>query len=194
MKLYDISREILGSPLYPGTQKPRLTREKDMCAGDGYTLSTLQLDLHTATHIDTPLHFVSGGADAAEVPLAPYIGACRVLTVRGCVTETDLRAQCQPLPKRLLLRGGYLSPCAAMYLAQSGVLLVGTDNLSVAAAENEAAVHTALLRAGVAVLESLALSGVAEGDYTLIALPLKLAGAEASPCRAVLVAENENKA
>lgn len=95
--------------------------------------------------------------------------------------------------KILLFKGGgeaYLSTSAAFALAAAGVTLVGTDAWSIGAPHEEAGPHVELLGADIPILEGLCLSHVKEGTYTLVAFPLYLKGAEASPLRAVLLAED----
>lgn len=75
---------------------------------------------------------------------------------------------------------------AAIVLAQSRVVLVGTDAESIAPPFDEVKTHLELGRADIAVLENLNLSGVADGEYDLCAFPIKLGGVEAAPCRAIL--------
>ena len=193
MRLYDISRELTTAELFPGTPPVVLIRECDMMQGDAYNLSALSASLHAGTHCDAPMHFVNGAMDIAQMPLSRYIGRCYVLEVPA--QRLDARFFQDNLPSgaaRLLVQGGgaaHLSPEAAEYLAERGVVTIGTDALSVSRMEEDAAVHTALMRAQVAIIETLDLSGVPEGWYTLFAPPVKIAGAEGAFCRAVLVEE-----
>jgi len=72
-------------------------------------------------------------------------------------------------------------------LADAGVVLVGIDTASIDPADSKPLPsHQVIRRRGLRVLENLVLDGVPEGDYELIALPLKLTTADASPVRAVL--------
>ena len=74
-----------------------------------------------------------------------------------------------------------------MWLVDRGVKLVGIDYLSVDGFHNAAKpAHYALLGNGVIVIESLDLSAAEPGRYEMVALPLKLAGSEASPARVIL--------
>jgi len=72
-------------------------------------------------------------------------------------------------------------------LAAHGVLLVGIDSASIDPADSKTLdSHQAIRRLDLRVLENLVLDEVPEGDYELIALPLRLVAADASPVRAVL--------
>ena len=104
------------------------------------------------------------------------------------------------LPQRVLVRtyehmpvdrwDGLLAayaPGTIERLADLGVLLVGIDTASIDPADSKTLdSHQVIRRRGLRVLENLVLDAVPEGDYELIALPLKLTTADASPVRAVL--------
>ena len=92
------------------------------------------------------------------------------------------------------LRGGgnaFLCEEAAEYVAACGVRAILTDAVSVGPADNEAMIHTILMRGGVAIVENVTLDAVADGDYLLFAFPMKLGGADGAPVRAVLVGPGE---
>ena len=81
-----------------------------------------------------------------------------------------------------------LSPELVAWLHERGVRLVGLDTPSVDPQDDRLLEsHTAIAARDMAILEGVVLDHVPPGVYTLIALPLKLAGADASPVRAVLV-------
>jgi len=72
-------------------------------------------------------------------------------------------------------------------LADLGVVLIGIDTASIDPAQSKTLdSHQVIRRRGLRVLENLVLDDVPEGDYELVALPLKLTTADASPVRAVL--------
>ena len=183
MPIIDISRELTTATPYAGDPAPRMhalaTHEQD-----GYQLQAVVMSLHAATHVDAPLHFLKGGSDVAALPLDAFFGPCTVLTVPSGPLGSAART---PYQDRLLLRGpGYLLKSAIGYLYTRGVRLVGTDRQSVGLPADERTAHTALLTYGIAVLENLDLSAAPDGQYTLSAAPLKIAGAEGAPCRALL--------
>lgn len=191
MKIYDISRDLITTPPYPGDEPPKLRALHRMKDGESYNLSRLETSMHAATHIDAPLHFINEGRDIASMPLEQFIGECVVLTV----PKTPLDAMYfmkRPFAPRILLHGeGQLTESAIGYLYNQGCLLIGTDKQSIGSYSDELSVHVALLGYGVAVLENLVLDDVPDGRYTLYAAPLKISGAEGAPCRAILVSQEE---
>jgi arylformamidase len=165
------------------------------------------LGAHSGTHIDAPMHFVAGGASIDHVPLTPLIGPARVIDIPDHVQAIDAAelgrhawkgAQRVLFRTRSSLRGwmesptfhrdfAYIAPDAAQLLADAGVQLVGIDYIS---AEQFGAsaprTHRILLGKGIPIVEGLALAAVRAGDYDLIVLPMKVAGHEGAPARAVM--------
>lgn len=192
MKLYDISRGLFSTPVYPGDPVPKKESLQRMETGDSCNLSAFFCCAHSATHMDAALHYIQGGEAADQIPLETCFGPCTVLSVSGILTGEDADEILQFTQPRLLLHGegkAVLSPSGAFALADGGILLVGTDAPSIAPYEDEAPTHQELLGAGIPVLENLNLKGVPDGDYLLAAFPLKIEGLEASPVRAVLIKE-----
>lgn len=197
MKYYDITRELLSSPVYPGDREPELEKVFDMHGGADFNLCSLSCSLHAGTHCDAFLHFCRDGQDIASMSLDHFIGPCLVLSVpeNSLVTEDDLRDRLPEGTTRLLLKSGgtsFLAPSGAAVLLRRGILTLGTDASSVAPPDNEAGIHVPLLSGGVALIESLWLEKVPDGEYFLSAAPLKICGAEGAPCRAVLFAPGED--
>ena len=192
MQIIDISRELFSAAVYPGDPESRLERIRRLETGDEYNLTALTCCSHAATHVDAPLHYLADGVGVSDLPLGDFYGPCSVVTVDGLITGADIDAILPLVEKRILFRGlerAFLLPSAAFALADGGVTLVGTDAPTVALEEDCTAVHTELLAAGVRILEGLSLSHVADGRYTLAACPLKLAGLDGAPGRAVLLGE-----
>lgn len=190
MKIYDISREFFTTPPYPGDPKPRWEPLERMDMGSEYNTSAYYAGTHAGTHVDAPLHYVFEGTDVAGLELSRFMGMCTVFTVKGLITGKDIDRMLLHSQKRILFRGAgqaFLSQSAAFALAEAGVLLVGTDASSIGMYEQESAPHKELLQAGIPILENLNLHGIREGDYFLCALPVKMAGCEAAPVRAVLM-------
>ncbi|MBA4347874.1 MAG: cyclase [Clostridiales bacterium] len=191
MKIYDISRDLIEAPPYPGDEPPRLRTVHRMTDGESYNLSRLETSMHAGTHVDAPLHFISNGKDIVSMPLEQFIGECVVLTV----PKTPLDAMYfmkRPFAPRILLHGeGQLTESAIGYLYNQGCRLIGTNKQSIGSYSDELSVHVSLLGYGVAVLENLDLDAVPDGRYTLYAAPLKISGAEGAPCRAILVSLEE---
>lgn len=201
--LYDLSPILRPeTPVWPGDTPFSSRSTLALAQGDPVNLSALTTTPHLGSHVDAPLHTEPRGESFAELPLDPYLGPCRVLKVPAVPRLTPRHVEGIDLqnPPRLLLktesladrrafseRFTALSPELAHLLAERGLLLVGLDTPSVDPYDNaDLAAHHALARGGVAILEGLVLDGVPEGVYELIALPLKLAGLDASPVRAVL--------
>ncbi len=201
--LYDISPAI-GPALavWPGDTPPRREVLLDMARGDNITLSTLHATVHLGAHADAPSHYARTGPGIDERGLRYYLGPCQVVRVPaergGRVSERDLGT---PIgEERVLIATGTfpdptlfnrdfaaLEPALVDALAARGVLLVGIDTPSVDPFDSkDLPAHNAFLRHDMAILEGLVLERVPEGRYELIALPLRLAGFDASPVRAVL--------
>ena len=193
-------------PRWPGSSLVELSRRRDMDRGDPVNDSTLVCGVHTGTHVDAPLHFLAGGADVTQLSLDALIGPAVVAALPGvdAVTAEDLEALNLPADTRRLLlrtrnseywrRGDRefrtdfvaLTADAARWVVARGLRLIGVDYLSVQIFRGDPQTHIALLQAGVVIVEGLNLAEVAPGSYELICLPLKLAGAEGTPARAVL--------
>ncbi|HEX4510929.1 MAG TPA: arylformamidase [Burkholderiaceae bacterium] len=206
--LWDISPPIrVGSPVFPGDTPFEQRWVANIGPGCPVNVSSLTLSPHTGAHADAPLHYEDGAAAIGVVSLAPFLGHCRVIhaiRVRPLVTLANLAhalpANGAPPPPRILVRTYERAPldvfdpdCAAFApetleaLANMGVMLVGIDTASVDPADSKTLdSHQVLRRRGLRVLENLVLDEVPEGDYELIALPLRLESADASPVRAIL--------
>jgi arylformamidase len=195
------------TPVYEGDAPMTFEFLKDMRKGDGLTLSKYSLGAHSGTHIDAPMHFVRDGASIDKVPLEPLIGPARIIEIPDAVQAIDARElnrhNWRGTPRVLFrtrssLRGwmksstfhrdfAYIAPDAAQLLADAGVQLVGIDYIS---AEQFGApaplTHRILLGKGIPIVEGLALEQFRAGDYDMIVLPMKVAGHEGAPARAVL--------
>jgi arylformamidase len=201
--IYDITPPISEAlAVWPGDSPPRREVLRDMRRGDNLTLSTLHATVHLGAHADAPSHY---GAKAPSIecqPLELYVGPCRVARVavgRGVRIRPDDLPDDVASERLLIATGTYreptrfdrdfaaLSPESIDMLHGRGVRLVGIDTPSVDLSDSkDLPAHRACLRHGIAILEGLVLDAVPEGDYELIALPLKLVGFDASPVRAIL--------
>ena len=187
MTVIDITREMTSAPVYPGDPAPQLSSLSRLADGDSCNLGTITACLHSGTQMDAPLHILEGGDDTASLPLDDCIGECTVLALSGELTGAQLEGRLPFCRPRVLFKGDVsLTESAAFVLIQAGVRLVGVEGTTVAK-ERTAEVHRLLLGAGVRLLEGLDLSAAAPGTYMLIAAPLKIAGADGSPVRAVLL-------
>lgn len=190
MVIFDISPDIFKTPVYAGDTEPFIESVNSIQNGDEYNLSDITMCLHTGAHIDAPLHFVEDGNSVDMLPPDKFIGRCVVASAEGPVTaewvEKNLPWDC----KRLLIKcggSGYLMDNAVSELCRFHLELIGIDSLSVAAPDNEGAVHRELMYNDIAILEGIDLSKVNDGEYFIIAAPIKIGGAEAAPCRALLI-------
>jgi arylformamidase len=207
MKVYDISLTLRQRmPVYPGEPTPLIEPMKQIERGDFCNVSRLTIATHTGTHIDAPLHFLPGATSVDRLAVDVLVGPALVveMAVDQEITAADLEAAAiPPGTERLLFKTRnsrllddddfrrdfvYLTLDAARWLVERGVRLVAIDYLSVEQMDAQPnIVHETLLRAGVVIVEGADLRQVAPGPYLLACLPLKIAGADGSPVRAVLV-------
>ncbi|MCY7315012.1 MAG: arylformamidase [Rubrivivax sp.] len=204
MQLWDISPPVdTGTPVFPGDTPLALHWLARMGPGCPVNVSTLSFSPHTGAHADAPLHYDDDGLAVGLLSLEPYLGRCRVVHAIDCgplVQWQHLAHALLDLPPRVLVRCyrrmpqqqfdnalPAFAPEAIEQLADLGVQLIGIDSASIDPANSkELASHQVIRRRGLRVLENLLLDDVPEGDYELIALPLKLMSACASPVRAIL--------
>ncbi len=203
-KMYDISMPIEeGMKVYKGKKekKPHIKVFSDMKTGTSFE-SLITMNLHTGTHIDSPLHMIEGGCDLETLPLTSLFTVCKVLDFTQCIDSIGK----EDLESRDIKRGDfivlktknsftdilegnyiYLNKTGASYLAEKKIKGVGIDALGIERAQNGHETHLALMNKGVLIIEGLCLSHVPEGTYALSAFPLHIKGVEASPIRAVLI-------
>lgn len=177
-QIIDITKHLThGMPVYPGDPEV-LIEEKNRIATDGFSLRKLSFSTHSGTHLDFPAHFVEDGKNADDIDLARYFGEASVV-----------RSFEEPVPdgvKIVLSKSGYLSGEQAERFIRDGILLIGTVHESIEQ-DYPYPLHKILLGNDIIILENLELNHVSEGQYRLVVLPMKIEGAEASPCRAVLL-------
>jgi arylformamidase len=197
MRIYDITRPLApGCIVYPGDIVPDFTQEDH----GNYTVTSIRISSHSGTHIDAPSHYLPQGAGIDEIPLSHLTGWCTVAdltSVKGELTQNDLEGKTGRTGK-ILLKTSFsgqsefskdypsLGEDAAEFLVTKGIQCVGTDAPSIEKFNCSGAVHRRLLSAGTVIIEMLDLGRVPEGDYWMIALPLRLRGLDGSPCRALL--------
>ena len=200
MKIYDISQEVFSCQVYPGDPAPEKKTLSAMEKGDLYNLTAFHMCAHNGTHIDAPRHFIKDGKAVDAICLNAFVGMAYVAEHQGVVTGEDAarimeeaKAQNPEAAKRILIKGdAEVSEEAADVFADSQILLLGNESQSVGPEDAPMAVHLALLSAGVVLLEGIRLADVSQGVYFLNAAPLNLAGADGSPCRAILIAAGED--
>lgn len=184
MKVIDITTPLIGCRVFGDDTAPTLTTIQTV--EQGYKLSDLTMCVHNGTHIDAPAHFLADGGDVYDVAIEKCVGDCLVVRHNGDIDETLVNSL--PSCQRVLFDGKCLIvPSGAKALVSRNVVLVGIARLSVANPQYSKEVHEILLNNNVVIVESLLLSHVEVGSYKLVALPLKIKGAEASPIRAVLL-------
>lgn len=204
MPWWDISPPLSSAtPTWPGDtpfQEERVWTYGPECP---VNVGRITLSPHTGAHVDAPLHYSPDGAAIGDVPLDVYIGPCRVLHCLDSgqlVRPEQLQGRLANLPERVLLRTYRQVPLSAWdpdftavaketvdLLASLGVRLIGIDTPSLDPQQSKTMdSHNAVARHGMAILEGIVLDEVPEGDYELIALPLRFAHLDASPVRAIL--------
>ncbi len=209
MTLYDISLTISPSlPVWPGDPAVELTQVAAIARGDLANVSHISMGVHTGTHVDAPHHFLDDNRTVEALPLDALTGPCYVFQfpddVESITAEVLARTAWPAGVTRVLFgtrnskmwaRGENtfqtdfvaISEDGAHWLVEKGVRLVGVDYLSVAPYDQPRPTHEALLRAGVVIVEGLNLAAVPRGFYDLYCLPLKIAGSDGAPARAILI-------
>jgi arylformamidase len=191
-------------------------KEHDAPGGAGQIVRGVHMRLHAGSHVDAPEHNVRGGTQIHQLPLELFMGDAIVADLRDklpgqAITEKDLEKRLDNRIRkgdRLLLRtdhnnsydGGsetwmkqspYLTIGATMWLIDKGVVIVGYDFYHGNDEPNAPRVfHNSrtLSEHGVITMPYLKnLDRIERDRFTLIGLPLKMIGAEASPIRAVAV-------
>ena len=196
-------------PVWPGDPPVRIERVAKIEDGANANVSRISMSVHTGTHVDAPYHFLNQGSTVEHLQLDLLTGPAYVLDLPGVnvITSSELRDAGIPAGTlRLLIRTansaywkesgstfqtGFtgINADGAEFLVNQGVRLIGMDYLSVAPYKKSRPTHEVLLNAGVVIVEGLDLSEIAGGHYTLYCLPLKLAGCDGAPARAILVSE-----
>lgn len=208
MKLHDVSVLISEDlPVWPGDPGISMTLASSLDQGNDANVTRLEMGVHTGTHIDAPFHFEVEGMAIDQLPIDTLIGPCQVFElpeVKGGIGSADLQGFDLNGVTRVLFKTSnsiwwetgerkfqkefvYIAEEGAKFLINHGVKLVGIDYLSVEKfGSSDYATHHLLLRNQVVIVEGLNLSRISPGKYELIALPLRLEGADGSPARVIL--------
>jgi len=211
LKILDISVPLsAGLPVWPGDPAIVLERTRSISAGDASNDSRIACSVHSGTHVDAPAHFIENGGTVDHLALGTLMGPATVLEIPDVSIVTPEILNNASLPKgiqRLLIKTRNsalwddphhpfhteftaLSAEAAGWIVQKGIRLVGVDYLSIQLfRDTEPLTHRVLLQAGVIIIEGLDLRNVHPGEYSFVCLPIKLAGSDGAPARAVLLAE-----
>lgn len=209
MTIHDISLTISSSlPTWPGDPGVTLEQFESMDKGAHVNVTSISSSVHLGTHVDAPHHFLNDGRTIESLPLDVLTGPCYVTQLPDGIdmitSEVLARTEITSDMKRILFgtsnshywaRGETkfqedfvaITEDGAEWLVEHGIQLVGVDYLSVAPFGDSEPTHKVLLKAGVVVVEGLNLSNVMRGFYDLYCLPLKIAGADGAPARAILV-------
>ncbi len=200
--MIDLSHSIgVATPVFPGDGDVRVT----CLSNSEIRLSRVEMSLHTGTHLDAPYHFAPNTATADQISLDRCMGAAHLIDLRGVreIRAADLQPHVAALKsaRLVLLATGWCGhwgaadyftahPCltgsGAQFLADCGIGLLGVDMPSVDREPYDA--HRILLRAGVLIVENLTnLDAIGAEEFQFIALPLKLAGGDGSPVRAIAI-------
>lgn len=203
-KIYDISLPLnIRTKVFPGDTPLQYNFLHHVETGDSVTLSDFTCTTHIGTHADSPFHYLEGEQTIGELDLDLFIGTCHVVRVNPMVTTPimpDELPEINVFPQRILFctttenkynewTNNYRTPSIQLidFLHKKGVKLMGIDTPSVDAVNtNDAPIHKRIFNTGMVILENLYLNEVPEGEYELIALPLKFTELEASPVRAIL--------
>ncbi|MFQ5616802.1 MAG: cyclase family protein [Anaerolineales bacterium] len=212
MAIHDISLPISGSIIvWPGDPGVKITQTAHLDKGDMMTVSRLDMGAHTGTHVDAPCHFVPGGSGVDALGLNVLVGPALVVHVleADAISANLLEGLAiPPGTERVLFRTRNsdrwacgerefdedfvaIAEDGAEWLVERGVRLVGIDYLSVGPFNDPVPTHLVLLRAGVIALEGLNLSGIVPGVYQLVCLPIKIAGSDGAPARAILIDQSD---
>ncbi|RMG78718.1 MAG: cyclase family protein [Bacteroidetes bacterium] len=195
-------------PVWPESHGVRISRLMT-AEKDGWNVSRLDIDVHSGTHIDAPLHLLPDGKTTNEIPLEKLIGPCVVADLRGRakITATDLAGCDIPDGTQKLLcktdnsrhwvnpfhtfREDFcaLTADAAQWVVDRGIHLVGIDYHSIQLFHDPPDTHRILLENEVVIVETLNLLDIAPGTYRLFCLPTKVNGVEGISARVVLEAE-----
>ncbi|NLM29485.1 MAG: cyclase family protein [Methanomicrobiales archaeon] len=204
MRIYDLTRDLSDDVIvYPGDIRPRF---HEIDTGQ-YRVTEMTLGSHTGTHIDAPSHYIEGGQTVDRIPLDRLTGPAQVLDCsdsEGLITPDRIAGRLTGT-RTLLLKTWFsemqeFDPCypalsidAASLIADAGIACVGIDTPSIETYLGDGSVHRRLLGRGVVILELLDLSSVPEGEYFMVALPLRLRGLDGSPVRVILFRKEEKK-
>lgn len=199
MKLIDVTRPLSGNILvYPGDSEPVFLQSDR----GRYRITDLHMSSHAGTHIDAPAHYLNEGDTIDTIPLSHIVGTCRVVDVslspNTTISAADLEGRISGA-KRLLLKTWFSGrdsfieeyPCltydAACLITESGIRCIGIDSPSIESFNCDGAVHRRLLSSGCIIIELLDLTDISDGDYEMVALPLRLTGLDGSPARVILM-------
>ncbi len=182
-------------------KKPKITVDGSHQTGSAHE-SRLEMNLHTGTHMDFPLHMIENGKTSKTEQLEPLIGKAKVIDMTHCDDHIDVKdlksldiskddfilfKTKNSFSDTFLWEFIYVNEAASEYLKEKEIRGVGIDGLGIERAQSEHPTHKILLGNDIIIIEGLRLKDVPEGTYELYALPLKIKDVEALPLRAILI-------
>lgn len=203
MNMYDVTGTIFeGMAVYK--DKPEKQPKMNPQTTGEVTETQLEMNVHTGTHIDAPRHMMMDGETFESISLDKLVGPCKVLDLTAAengISKADLKRFDIQQDDFILLKTKnsfeenfnfdfvYLAEDGAAYLSELGIRGVGTDALGIERSQEGHPTHKALFAGGIIIIEGLRLKEVEQGDYFMVAAPLKLTGTDASPARVLLFDE-----
>lgn len=205
MKIHDISMSIhKDMAVYKGRdfKRPIISVDSDFKTGASAYESRLEMNLHTGTHLDRPLHMIEGGETLDTFRLEQVVTDCKVFDlthVSDGISKEDLEDKDIQKDDFIILKTKnsfediletdfiFVDKTGAAYLTEKGIKGVGIDSLGIERSQPNHETHKTLLGADIVILEGLELRDIEEGEYFLVAVPIKIAGVEAAPVRAILI-------
>lgn len=210
MEVVDLSHFISESmPVYPGSGPPGIV---DACtiAKNGFAEKLLSLYSHTGTHIDAPGHILAGAATLDKLAVGHFYGPGWVLDISHVRGRHIGIADLQKEETRIaavdfvLFHSGWakywgdagyfaaypvLSAAAAHWLAGFDLKGVGVDMISVDPMDSATLIiHKTLFEKNMVIVENLTnLEALIGKEFMFSCLPLKIAGGDGSPVRAVAI-------
>ncbi len=210
-KIIDLSYPITHQmPVFPADPAVGILRHHNY--QNGYFVSQIIMGTHTGTHIDVPIHKISGGKPVDEVAIDRFTGRAFVMDLTGLAPLEEIHAETLDRfeadvadVEAVILKTGWgshfgkedfftsfpgLSESGVAWLIAHGIRLIGLETPSVNAIKHQE-IHTLLLEKEVAIVESLANVKALDMKYAdFFAVPLKLKGLDGSPVRAFAIAES----
>lgn len=200
MKMYDITGEIFeGMAVYK--DKPEKQPKINQLTNGYVTETRLEMDVHTGTHIDAPLHMKVDGETFESISLDKLVGKCKVLDLTASengISKAELEKFELEKDDFVLFKTKnsfddhfnfdfiFLAEDGAAYLSEIGVRGVGIDALGIERSQEGHPTHKTLFEHDIIIIEGLRLKEVEQGEYFMVAAPLKLVGTDASPARVML--------
>ena len=200
MKIHDVTGTIYeGMTVYK--DKPEKQPKLNQLTNGYVTETRLEMDVHTGTHIDAPLHMTVDGETFESLPLQDLVGQCKVLDLTGVesgISKADLEGFELEKGDFILFKTKnsfeetfnfdfiFLAKDGAEYLSELGIRGIGIDALGIERSQEGHPTHKTLFAHDIIIIEGLRLKEVEQGEYFMVAAPLKLVGTDASPARVLL--------